>query len=44
MDFNRSRTLVVDDHPGMLASLARALEACAIRALLQAAWEGVRPH
>ncbi|MCC7079313.1 MAG: response regulator [Burkholderiales bacterium] len=31
MDLNRSRTLVVDDHPGMLASLSRALEACGIR-------------
>ena len=31
MDLNRSRTLVVNDHPGMLASLSRALEACGIR-------------
>jgi DNA-binding response OmpR family regulator len=31
MDLTRSRTLVVDDHPGMLASLSRALEACGIR-------------
>ena len=31
MDLNRKRTLVVDDHPGMLSSLTRALEACGIR-------------
>ncbi len=31
MDLNRSRTLVVDDHPGTLASLSRTLEACGIR-------------
>ena len=32
MDLARKRTLVVDDHPGMLSSLTRALEACGIRA------------
>jgi CheY-like chemotaxis protein len=32
MDLNRKRTLVVDDHPGMLSSLTRALEACGVRA------------
>jgi DNA-binding response OmpR family regulator len=31
MDLNRSRTLVVDDQAGTLASLTRALEACGIR-------------
>lgn len=31
MDLNRSRTLVVDGHPGTLASLTRALEGCGIR-------------
>jgi tetratricopeptide (TPR) repeat protein len=31
MDLNRKRVLVVDDHPGMLNSLRRALEACGIR-------------
>lgn len=30
MDLSRKRVLVVDDHPGMLASLRRALEACGI--------------
>jgi DNA-binding response OmpR family regulator/Tfp pilus assembly protein PilF len=31
MDLNRKRTLVVDDRPGMLSSLKRALEACGVR-------------
>jgi CheY-like chemotaxis protein len=30
MDLTRKRVLVVDDHPGMLKSLRRALEACGI--------------
>ncbi|MCC6535737.1 MAG: response regulator [Burkholderiales bacterium] len=30
MDLNRKRVLVVDDHPGMLSSLRRALEVCGI--------------
>ncbi len=30
MDLNRKRVLVVDDHPGMLNSLRRALELCGI--------------
>jgi len=30
MDLTRKRVLVVDDHPGMLASMRRALEACGI--------------
>jgi CheY-like chemotaxis protein/Tfp pilus assembly protein PilF len=30
MDLSRKRVLVVDDHPGMLASLRRSLEACGI--------------
>jgi DNA-binding response OmpR family regulator len=30
MDLSKKRTLVVDDHPGMLTSLRRALEACGI--------------
>jgi DNA-binding response OmpR family regulator/Flp pilus assembly protein TadD len=30
MDLNRKRVLVVDDHPGMLSSLRRALEACGV--------------
>src|SRR5262245_17308696 len=30
MDLSRMRVLVVDDHPGMLVSLRRALEACGI--------------
>ncbi len=31
MELKRKRTLVVDDHPGMLSPLTRALEACGIR-------------
>ena len=31
MDLSRKRVLVVGDHPGMLASLRRALEVCGIR-------------
>jgi len=30
MDLARKRVLVVDDHPGMLASMRRALEACGL--------------
>jgi CheY-like chemotaxis protein/predicted Zn-dependent protease len=44
MDLSRKRVLVVDDHPGMLGSLRRALEACGIASphLVRSAHEAVQ--